>query len=137
MTNWADVLTGTLAGAVAQLDPERPPEGLGRLVLMFVLALAVTAPFAVRTVRKVRAGTWGRRGGAADDATTDDAPEDVPEETDEARLEDLIDAIKVPFSPAEADALLTEYPTLVHQIIAFSDADENFIRPCGAAASNG
>ena len=47
------------------------------------------------------------------------------------------DGIKVPFSPAEADALLTEYPTLVHQIIAFSDADENFIRPCGAAASNG
>ena len=94
VTNWADVLTGTLAGAVAQLDPERPPEGLGRLVLMFVLALAVTAPFAVRTVRKVRAGTWGRRGGAADDATTDDAPEAVPEETDEARLEDLIDAIR-------------------------------------------
>lgn len=94
VTNWADVLTGTLAGAVAQLDPERPPEGLGRLVLMFVLALAVTAPFAVRTVRKVRAGTWGRRGGAVDDATTDDAPEDVPEETDEARLEDLIDAIR-------------------------------------------
>ena len=47
------------------------------------------------------------------------------------------DGIKVPFSPAEADALLSEYPTLVHQIIAFSDADENFIRPCGAASANG
>jgi hypothetical protein len=47
------------------------------------------------------------------------------------------EGIKVPFSAAEADALLAEYPTLVHQIIAFSDADENFIRPSGSGAANG
>lgn len=85
-------MTGTLVGAVAQLDPDRPPEGLGRLILLFVLALAVTAPFAVRTVRKVRAGTWGRSDADADQAT--DSGEDSPEETDEGRLEDLVDAIR-------------------------------------------
>jgi hypothetical protein len=47
------------------------------------------------------------------------------------------DGIKVPFAPAEADALLAEYPTLVHQVIAFSDADENFIRPCASVAGSG
>ena len=87
-------MTGRLVGAVAQLDPDRPPEGLGRLVLLFVLALAVTAPFAVRTVRKVRAGTWGQRGTSADDAGDDNAAEDPPEETDDGRLEDLVDAIR-------------------------------------------
>ncbi len=76
---------------MAQLDPDRPPEGLGRLILFFVAALAVTAPFAVRTVRKVRAGTWGRRD---TDETADDSTEDPPEETDEGRLEDLVDAIR-------------------------------------------
>ena len=85
-------MTGTLVGAVAQLDPDRPPEGLGRLILLFVLALAVTAPFAVRTVRRVRAGTWGRSDDDADQAA--DSGEDAPEETDEGRLEDLVDAIR-------------------------------------------
>ena len=93
MTSWADVLTGTLVGAMAQLDPDRPPEGLGRLILFFVAALAITAPFAVRTVRKVRAGTWGRRGADVDEATGD-PDENPPEETDEGRLEDLVDAIR-------------------------------------------
>lgn len=94
MTNWADVFTGALAGAVAQLDPDRPPEGLGRPVLLFVLALAVTAPFAVRTVRKVRAGTWGQRSRRGDELPAEDPTEDVPTETDDGRLEDLIEAIR-------------------------------------------
>ena len=90
MTSWAEVLTGTLVGAMTQLDPDRPPEGLGRLILLFVAALAITAPFAVRTVRKVRAGTWGRRSVEVDGAADGDAPE----ETDDGRLEDLVDAIR-------------------------------------------
>ena len=87
------MFTGTLAGVVAQLDPDNPPEGLGRLVLLFVLALALIAPFAIRTVRKVQAGTWGRAAEADGDEAV--SADDASEETDEGRLEDLVDAIRV------------------------------------------
>ena len=42
--------------------------------------------------------------------------------------------LKVPYSPAEAEALLEDYPTVVPMVISFSDADENFIQTSGAAS---
>lgn len=80
---------GAGANLLAQLDPDNPPEGLGRLILMFLLALVIVAPFAFRTIRKVQAGTW-RNSGERIDA---DEAEPV-DETDEGRLEDLIAAVR-------------------------------------------
>jgi len=98
VTSWSTVIADSGAGLLAQLDPDNPPEGLGRLVLMFLLALVIVAPFAIWTVRRVQAGTWGRRSGraAADDPAEghDDQPEEPVEETDEGRLEDLVAAIR-------------------------------------------
>ena len=86
MTSLATVI-GTGSDLLAQLDPDNPPEGLGRLVIMFLLALVIVAPFAFWTIRKVQAGTWGlRRTGSGDPGPI--------EESDEGRLEDLIDAIR-------------------------------------------
>lgn len=90
VTSLAMLVSGITAGPLAQLDPDNPPEGLGRLALFFVLALVITAPFALRTVRKVRSGTWRQQD--ADAGTTE--ADAQPAETDEGRVEDLIEAIR-------------------------------------------
>lgn len=46
---------------LAQLDPDNPPPGLGRLLVLFLMAIVIVSPFAIRTFRRSRStpGTDG------------------------------------------------------------------------------
>jgi hypothetical protein len=84
---------------LAQLDPDNPPEGLGRLMLLFVLALVIVAPFAIRTVRRVQSGEWGSKRSFTskdDEGNGSDGSEGAhaTEPTDRGTLEELIAAIR-------------------------------------------